>query len=512
MDINRKWSMPNKNTFDIKPIKELINKYVQKLPSNATIVDPFANKNEIATITNDLDPQYNTTYHMDATDFLNMLDDNSADMVLYDPPYCYDGNTMLMTDKGFKWICEITKDDLLATLNTETNHIEYQNATEVIQKQYKGEMIKVVSDDINLFVTPNHRCYVADARNGDFKWVLAKDLVNAKSQYYIKKDGLFEGIEQLEFTFPAVGKHAEKTVSMNSFLKLLGFYLSYGRCKMRFSKDTDNKYDRIVSFPFCASHIRGEIVSIAREFGCKAVLHQKSIDIHNEQLWAYFKSLGTIGTRCIPQSLKSLSAEQLSLLVDYMLLGQNACKHSAQKYIDTKHNPLLETNTFVCRSLNLHNDFSEIALKAGHKISTFYDNQYNRYGVCLLTQNHFSFKSEDITPVPYNGFVYCVSVPNTTLLVNRGGKVFWCGNSPRQVSECYKNLNQTVNMETTQASYWSKQKEQIARITKKGGYAVTCSWNSGGIGKKYGFEIVEILLVPHGGWHNDTIVVVERKI
>lgn len=33
-----------------------------------------------------------------------------------------------------------------------------------------------------------------------------------------------------------------------------------------------------------------------------------------------------------------------------------------------------------------------------------------------------------------------------------------------------------------------------------------------GIGIKYGFEIQEILLVPHGGWHNDTIVVVEKKI
>lgn len=84
--------------------------------------------------------------------------------------------------------------------------------------------------------------------------------------------------------------------------------------------------------------------------------------------------------------------------------------------------------------------------------------------------------------------------------------------SPRQVSECYKNLGQTVNMQTTQASYWSKQKEQIGRIVKPNGIVVTCSWNSGGIGKKYGFEIEEILLVPHGGWHNDTIVVVERKV
>lgn len=83
--------------------------------------------------------------------------------------------------------------------------------------------------------------------------------------------------------------------------------------------------------------------------------------------------------------------------------------------------------------------------------------------------------------------------------------------SPRQVSECYKKLGKTVDMETTQASYWAKQKEAIGRIVKPNGIVITCSWNSGGIGKKYGFEIQEILLVAHGGWHNDTIVVVERK-
>ena len=84
--------------------------------------------------------------------------------------------------------------------------------------------------------------------------------------------------------------------------------------------------------------------------------------------------------------------------------------------------------------------------------------------------------------------------------------------SPRQVSECYKSLGKTVNMQTTQASYWSNQKAEIGRIVKTGGYVITCGWNSGGIGKKYGFEIVEILMIAHGGWHNDTIVTVERKI
>lgn len=83
--------------------------------------------------------------------------------------------------------------------------------------------------------------------------------------------------------------------------------------------------------------------------------------------------------------------------------------------------------------------------------------------------------------------------------------------SPRQVSEVYKNLGKSVNMQTTQSSYWSKQKKEIARITKKGGYVMTFGWNSGGIGKSNGFEIVEILMVAHGGWHNDTIVTIEKK-
>jgi hypothetical protein len=83
--------------------------------------------------------------------------------------------------------------------------------------------------------------------------------------------------------------------------------------------------------------------------------------------------------------------------------------------------------------------------------------------------------------------------------------------SPRQVAEVYDKLAKTVNMQTTQASFWTKLKKEICRITKDKGIVITCSWNSGGIGKKYGFHTKEILMVAHGGWHNDTIIVVEQK-
>lgn len=83
--------------------------------------------------------------------------------------------------------------------------------------------------------------------------------------------------------------------------------------------------------------------------------------------------------------------------------------------------------------------------------------------------------------------------------------------SPRQVAECYKRLGKTVNTQTTQASYWRKQKDEIKRILRMGGLVLTFGWNSNGVGLKRGFEPIEILLVAHGSNHNDTIVTVERK-
>ncbi len=83
--------------------------------------------------------------------------------------------------------------------------------------------------------------------------------------------------------------------------------------------------------------------------------------------------------------------------------------------------------------------------------------------------------------------------------------------SPRQVSECYQQVGYNVTWDTTKASFWGNHKREISRIVKLGGKVITFGWNSGGIGYKYGFEIKRILLVPHGGWHNDTICTVEVK-
>ena len=102
--IERKWAMPSSATFKIKPIAELLKRYIQ-----GDWIDPFAGNNSPAVITNDLNPAKPTKYHLEAKEFIERM--KSAKFMfdggLFDPPYslrqiveCYEG-IGLVPDK--KW-------------------------------------------------------------------------------------------------------------------------------------------------------------------------------------------------------------------------------------------------------------------------------------------------------------------------------------------------------------------------------------------------------------------------
>jgi len=83
--------------------------------------------------------------------------------------------------------------------------------------------------------------------------------------------------------------------------------------------------------------------------------------------------------------------------------------------------------------------------------------------------------------------------------------------STRQVKECYDGLGLSMKFEDTQG-FPNTLKPLIAKKIKPDGIVITFGWQSMGFGINLGFEIQEILLVPHGGMHNDTIITVEKKI
>ena len=83
--------------------------------------------------------------------------------------------------------------------------------------------------------------------------------------------------------------------------------------------------------------------------------------------------------------------------------------------------------------------------------------------------------------------------------------------SPRQIKELYAEIGKPVTKHDTQNSaLYARVRKSIRSILAPGGTVLSFGWNSCGMGK--GFEIVELLLVAHGGAHNDTICMAETHL
>lgn len=112
INISREWAMPSKATLSIKPIQEWV---IPFIGSATQSIDPFAGNCNLATITNDLNPNTTATYHMEALEFLKEY--KHADLVIFDPPYslrqikeCYEsvgkGFTKNDSHNGLRWTKE----------------------------------------------------------------------------------------------------------------------------------------------------------------------------------------------------------------------------------------------------------------------------------------------------------------------------------------------------------------------------------------------------------------------
>jgi hypothetical protein len=84
--------------------------------------------------------------------------------------------------------------------------------------------------------------------------------------------------------------------------------------------------------------------------------------------------------------------------------------------------------------------------------------------------------------------------------------------SPRQISEHYRAAGLKVTAEDTQnALLYKRVRTMLDRIVQPGGIVLSFGWQSMGMGLKRGYRPIEILLVPHGAGHNDTICMAELK-
>jgi len=370
---------------------------------------------------------------------------------------CFDKETEVLTEDGFKLFKDLKYNDKIATLNG-NDQLQYQKPIKIIKQKHDGDMYKLSSKQINLMVTPDHNLYIRDIhkdnknKKKNFKLVQAKSAFkNLQSQYEFKKDVNWNGTQQEVFVLPEYKykKRAknnsiqkcvkkEKKLNMNDWLEFFGYYISEG-CVGK--PNTVHLYQNVNTTVF--KKMKNVVERLGFSFDIKTRIRKNRTKVHGEiriqsaQLRSYLKQFGKSFDKFIPKEFLALTIKQLNILLLSLFEGDGSIKN----------NKLVAYST---ASEQLANNVMEIVLKIGKSanIKKYNNQQCNIDGKsykCLpkhvITVNHtqltpvFNCGKKTVTQKQlgiqkYNDYVYCCSVPNEIIYVRRNGKGVWCGNCP----------------------------------------------------------------------------------
>jgi len=334
--------------------------------------------------------------------------------------HCYDTGTETLTEDGWKPFALLTKADKVATLVD--GYLRYEHPTEVQRFHYSGDMVRVKNKQIDLLVTPNHHLYIRDVDDEEFRLYPAEWATQFKRRHFeYKKDALWEGDDP---AFVVMDGHRIRT---EDWVEFLGYWLSEGTLGKRHNlvgvtqKDILNCREMascLLRLPFRFSLERGGHLGRADRFSFS------SPDVRR-----YLSRLGKQPARYIPKEIKRLSTRLLKILFDAMMLGDGRLGNSWTYYSTSKR--LIDDLQEVCLKIGCAGTPSLITPgKGSHNKLPLWALNINRTRLTPVA-NH---RAKQHNLVPYEGEVYCCTVPSHVIYVRRNGSACWCGNSDKMWS------------------------------------------------------------------------------
>jgi predicted phage terminase large subunit-like protein len=345
---------------------------------------------------------------------------------------CYDFKTEILTNSGWVKFPDLTDDAIVLGVNPETMVAQWEKPTRFVREKYVGDMISYKSQTADLMVTPDHRMVYADVndvKNGQASHFRVRAADQLPKDFYLPQTVVWP--KSHEYTLMFGGR---RWTAM-AFAEFMGWYLSEGcssakHRSVRIIQNTNGRHveelDRVMkAIPFHVGKYK---------HGGKTSVWQ----IRDKQLSADLAVFGTSLKKHAPTLLKELSPECLQAFLIAYARGDG---HFAVK------NPT--KITIGTGSRQMADDLHECAVKAGwaSSLSLRLDpggNEFNGYirpasKVYKLyiraskaegSDRKFGsqIKARHTTRVPYDGLVYCVSVPSTAVVVRRNGRVSVSGN------------------------------------------------------------------------------------
>jgi predicted phosphodiesterase len=358
---------------------------------------------------------------------------------------CFDGETEILTENGWKNFSMLVNGERVATLNN-NNMFEWQEPYDYIEEEYYGKMIHFVSRNVDMMVTPNHRMWVRrypvranrkdkvlimpqKARKQlDYSWdfVEARNLLgHSRQSWQMQRGGVdWVGKNKEYITIPPrlPKKYASTRIKhigdvlIEDMAELIAWYVTDGHIDKK-QKQLDICQSKRVN-----PDNHSQIIDLFSRLGFETKgrgRDSKDITVCSVELCEWLVRECGSGSRnkFIPGWLKNQNTDVLRIVFDTMIKGDG----------------WINGQGFGYRSISkkLLDDIGEISVKLGYAVT------YNNDVINISKVQIYPTINTEPEVYNYVGKIYCVSVPNERIFVRRNGKTIWSGNSykPQKIVE-----------------------------------------------------------------------------
>ncbi|MBR9702100.1 hypothetical protein GOV13_04215, partial [Candidatus Pacearchaeota archaeon] len=376
--------------------------------------------------------------------------------------HCYDNETEILTDEGWKYFSELNQNEGVATLNSESGELEWQTPTEWQEFDNKGDMYRIETDEGDLVVSEKHSVY--SNSNNSINSFVVNEGINDCSLKCLSLDQI--GIDSIEANAKYVTSFGSEILEENSLIDLEYFDLSMNETFSLRSLIAELKsrpdLDANSSLCFCNSinaksgannfNENLETIELATLEGlanANRTLASTTNFILDYNNFSFSSCLVTPSLTSFPNSIhhseNPFSSSCLSLA--NISCFQDNCLALVSIDALTNLDQLISGNLFMSSLVSPGTDsvIDAILLFSVEKhkyvelfksfdleqITETYERFENGEEIYFLDENNKPVKVKSISKITdYSGKIYDVDVENDIVLVRRGESIaLWSGNS-----------------------------------------------------------------------------------
>ena len=342
---------------------------------------------------------------------------------------CFDDKTEVLTENGWKLFADVVDAEKVATVNLGNNELEYQDFTRRIEKEHCGEMVRIQGVRVSAHVTPDHRMVCLD-REGQYRIREAGELciTDRMTNSFLWRGEARTGPVLLDSA--KNGKREfQKEIDPNVWAEFLGWFLSEGyvgkppRCP-------GSGYRVVIcqNKPLSRAYL-GEFL---QKLPYRWIETPVGFQASSKQLWQSLIDFGGTFEKYVPDWVLRSNAAILQSFLRGAVMGDGwTDKPTGHMRYGSASKKLADGVQEVMLKLGLS---PSMRAQASHAIAIRGKAGVAQefYRVFQCAQRPISMRdsagSPHFEPSHYEGKVYCLSVPNTTLVVRRDGMPLIAGN------------------------------------------------------------------------------------